>query len=458
MLPEQKSAETADSSNDPDVTTGNPQPIELSQVSTPAPKQSHQKQLLVVAIAIVLIGVVAATYLLKSNGSSPKTVATKAITQQPAAPPQKVAPVETFFASNAGATLNATKTFSPATKKSAILNISSRDFYDNRSIASNQAVQLSKDGSVSIYTTALYDSNTNRAEGDSGILSTSLYVKTVGTETEIVKASNNQVISDQLITPDGSKVYYLLYTQAGDVPNTDLHEYNVGTKKDTRLKQDVFTTINVNRSPLTYLADGSLRLYVAAKSPLVTEYEYKNGSLTTRDLQVSKFCNDCRPEYGQPLSPDGKMLLMESGTVDVGFSYYVLDLVTGEGKQIYKPQITEQPRIAFWSPDSKQIAYDISANGSAGQKTIGLEFRFEILAVASGKIIKGTVDPSISIADANYSKHFVELLGWSPQGDYIAFANGGRIKIYNLADKSVFETGIEASSPFSGTGYGWYEK
>jgi hypothetical protein len=414
-----------------------------------SPKWYKKKSTIVILVVILLaIGGLIAWILMK-NSDKPAEKASS--TTESSGATTETAPY--FYL---GPDTKSVSVYNPETKVKSSISISASENEALRGagISSNKSVQVSADGKVVAYAT---ENLTNCGEGGCEVTDTFIYAKTGGTAEQLVKLPQPQALDDWLLTADGKTIFYLVNMDSSKMAGLDLHKVTLSDKKDTLVKQNIFAA-NVNKTPMFAVGNDAFRVYDNQTG--MVEYRYEAGAVTNKELNVDSFCADCRAEYGQPLSPDGKTLVLESGSIPNNFVYHTLDLTNNTHKQIFKTaKTTEQPIGVYWAPDGSAIAYDIGANGSEGQNEVGLKSRFEIYEIASGETTVGFSDPSPGVDDQNYNNHFVELLGWSFDSGYIAFLNNDMVKVYKLADATSADTGISIESPLSSSvGHGWYKQ
>lgn len=435
-----------DSENN-DQGTGQPEFL----IGQPKDTKWYKKKSTIILLILLLLlaGGLAAWMLLKKDATEPS--------KKPSSKAKTSDTVEAFPYFYLGADTKSISVYNPKTKAKTSIAISAGEGEAllSSSISSNKSVQISADGAVVAWAT---EKQTNCGEGGCEITDTHIYVKVGGETEQLVKVSQPQMIDDWLVSPDGKTVYYLVNQDSTKAAAYDLHKVTVADKKDTLVKKTVFDPATTNKTPMFAVGNNALRIYDNQAG--IIEYRYDGTDVTTKKLAVDSFCDDCRVEYGQPLSPDGKKLILESGNTSGTFSYYLLDIDTITNKQIVKTaKTTEQLLGVYWSSDGTSIAYDITANGSAGQNDTSLKFRFEMYEIASGKTTVGFSDTSPGVNGPNYNNHFVTLLGWSLDDDYIALLNNDMVKIYDVAAADTADSGVATDSPISSNvGYGWYSR
>lgn len=409
---------------------------------------SKKKIVLLTLLALVLLGGSAAVWFMTRKDSNKPT------SQSSVASPAATKTSPYFYLAPDTKTIGVYNADTKA-KSSIAITVGENEESAGGSLGSNKSVQISANGQAIAYSTARCGSQGEGCDQTNSYL----YLKTGSNTEQIVKLNAPQQLDDWIMSPDGKTIFYLVNKDNSKPAGFDLHKITTADKKDTLIKQNIFGAATVNeKTPMFALGNDSFRVYDNGSD--VTEYRYENGGLTSRDLGINKFCGDCRVEYGQPLSTDGKTLILKSGSTSSVWIYYTLDLTTGTHKQIVKTaKTTEQLLNGSWSPDGKSIAYDIVANGIAGQNEVGFKNRFEVYDIATGKTTVGFTDPSPGVNDQNYSKNFVELLGWSPDAAYIAFLNNDSVKLYKLDNASTTDTGVGTQNPISSNvGFGWYSK
>ena len=314
------------------------------------------------------------------------------------------------------------------------------------------AFRFSKDGSALIYETFIEDKARSHSGESGDFVATKesyLYLKVGSQIQQVAHVSLPDAEFSSVITPDKLTIFYILN-------RSDLHKYDLVNKKDTLVKENVFNGKETGEPPTLYADNKALVFYL--EKPGITEYRYENNTLNSRAMDTGSFCSSCNLTLDGSVSPDGKSLVLISPPVDGKFRFYLLNLTNGEHKEIVATSKSTEglDSIAVWSPDSKSIAYQFSPYGNEGHDEVGFKNRFEILDLESGRKTIGFSDPSPGIKNPDYTKHFVQLLDWSPNNAYIAFANNGRAKLYQVSNQKVIDTGISQASPFgSGTFYTW---
>src|SRR5690606_28518908 len=100
---------------------------------------------------------------------------------------------------------------------------------------------------------------------------------------------------------------------------------------------------------------GNIYYYVFNEGSALTEHKVSGNTYTSRKIERVACDNavTCAIEYPQPLSPDGKQLILEDikDGEKGGFSYYLLDLSSGKTNKLWDFKDSSiQAGWAFWSP------------------------------------------------------------------------------------------------------------
>jgi len=453
--PQNNTPETGQTTNEESVIQSQKVTTMDRQAKPPIHRRITKKLSLAIVTAVALVASGAYAFYNINNRNTPPAATSPSINviKQEPNTSQKTSPY--FYLATDTKSVNIYNADTKTKSKIAITAGKDEAFFIGGSSGVNRSVQISLNGQSVAYSTA---KQINCGEG-CDITDTFIYVKSGEKAEQIVKIAQPQMLDDWVMSSDAKSIFYLIKKDSSKAAEFDLRKINLADKKDTLLKQNAFDSASAaNKTPMFVLGNDSFRIYDNQIG--VNEYRYENGNLTSKNLEVNKFCGDCRVEYGQPLSPDGKTLILESGSISGTFSYYTLDLANGGSKQIVKTaKPTEQLLNVYWSPNGKAIAYDITANGIAGQDEVGFKFRFETYDIEAGKTTVGLIDPSPGVGNQNYNKHFVNLLGWSPDSAYLAVFNNDVAKLYKLTDASTTDTGIGTESPIgSNVSFGWYIK
>ena len=188
-----------------------------------------------------------------------------------------------------------------------------------------------------------------------------------------------------------------------------------------RLNWDLFS-VNLDGSDLRQLTDSPLEDEIGAWSPDGTQIAYMSYRTGTNSIWVMDADGGHQTPVATTLgrgvmapswSPDGRQLAYM--TADTSNQIYVVDLATGQNRQITSGRTDQYPT---WSPDGKKIAYNTYLPGSA---------HYDIVVVNAD----GTNPTPITTA----SPGTWGMAAWSPDGTAIAAVGwSGDIVLFDPAD------------------------
>lgn len=413
------------------------------------PKPSKKKPILIFIAIIVLIAAAVGAYFLFFKDTPAKSVPQNSQTNS-----QQTSKTKFYLSSSP----SSVKIYDSQTNKVTTQEHSKQDSYNANDISGNFGLQFSKDGSK-VARAVVKHKVEPPTEGPQATEYTKIIVSADNKDDEVLMLMSPATLLDWILSPDGMTIYYIKVTPKGQnnspSDSSDLRKIDIATKKDTLAKENVVDATAI-KLPLTVNSKGDLLFYTSLAYK-ITQHKYDGRVYVEKDLGTKHCKDEPSLSFPQPASPDGKSLLLGC-LVDSKFAYYILDIASSKASESYVlDKSTEALRAGYWSPDSKQVAFDVSAYGREGQEEIGFKNRFEILDVATKKAKLGFSDPAPSINAEDYASHFVSLLGWSPDGKYIAFENANKVKIYTVAMGEIQDSGIVLESPVdSNTFFGWF--
>lgn len=424
--------------NDQSGPTSQDQPVmQPEQTSAPVPGKSKKKLLLLILLLLVIAAAALYLFVFKQADEKPAAGNQSAQSQQSADTDHR------FYYTELPDTV---VFYSPGNNDSESVKLS---LNNDRVLLShvsytNQSVQVSDDGKSIFYLSGTPKPGVWHVEPE--LENTIISVFKDGQETKLVElsAEGGQGIDDWVISPDGAVLYYLVTT--ANKGNLNLRMLTLESKEDVLVKAGVLEP-GTRLNPMFVTAEGDLFMYISPNYTL-TEHKVQDGKYSTREL--GPLGCDCMLEYPQAISPDGTKLLLEeqtSGEDPSDFIYYIRDIASGKLTEIGRPETNLQRVAGLWSPDSKQLAFDTAWFGNAPDT-------FSLRAVLLDLESAQTVD----IYQGTDSADRVTVLGWSPDGRYLAFTHGEQsiVKFYDIANKSVIGNTLNAANITSSDhSYGW---
>lgn len=400
------------------------------------PKKNKKKLLIGLLLVLLLAGGVAYWYFVL-NKDEPTPVVT-----QPADTPITAASGKFYVQKGSGELVE----YNPVTNKQKTISLLIKQDASlaNLIVGSNHPVMFSADGSKML---VVSQSFTGEGEGELAGWQLSLVEKGKSTPLVEVKAPIN--FADWLLTPDGKKVYYVTQqaTDQADPKNTQVKKLYGLTAEDGKSAEikGAFVEGHSNMTPLTIDKGGVLQFYSenGYKTP-ITRYYVTDNTLMSKALGTPTCA--CSFEFPQPISPDGKSILLEQikdgQTGD--FSYYLFSTANGKTTPFLTPEDKNtQWNPTFWSPNSSQIAlssFPFNADNEATNPYVA------IVTVASKKQDK--------IMTTDHKEKAVQLMGWSPDGRLLAVVDASnKLIVYDTVNKSsaTIDIKIEDFQAF-----GWY--
>lgn len=455
IMPEPNPTESAPVTSNPNAAPAN-QPASTAPADAPLQPpgggaRAKFKAIVVGAIVLVVLGV--GGYFAYTKSFNKAAAPTSSV--EPSPSPAAAAKAQYAYIESNDKTVALYNTLTKS-KTGVALTLGAGELIANASTGNNSWLQYSRDGQVLAYAST---TQSTKCDVVCAVEGAQIYVKNgKATPQAVVKFAAGKILNDFALSPDGSTVYYLQTRSKAETDGYDLYKYVVQSNATTLIKEQVVSSAQPSKTPLFALADGSVHFFDSING-VVRHYSVKDGAFAAKTFTVTSTCSDCRVEYGNPLSPDGKTLVLESGTTQSKFSYYTLNLSDGSIKlRLTTPKATEQLGKVAWSPDGTSFAYDISANGGAGQNDTTLKFRVDVYDVATGKITTGPSDTSPGVSNPKFNQSWVNLLSWAPDSKSILFSNQGQVKIYQLATGSAVATDLPLSTPAPSVGYGWFTK
>ncbi|MGZ6005427.1 MAG: hypothetical protein ACXWLH_04725 [Candidatus Saccharimonadales bacterium] len=389
---------------------------------------------LLVLLVLVIVGALSWYAYLHQGG---KSVISKISKSQPAS--------HFYYTENSGTVV----VYDPVTaKKTTIkLTLDENRFFSSFGTSNNKNVQLSSNGQEIFYLSTkpkpgFVAGGEGEPEHDSTILS--VFADNKETKLITVKATAGLTISDWIVTTDGATIYYL--EQQPDKGNTDLHSFDVASKKDTTIKANVAEASGIN-NPIRLAYDGTLVFYSNGDNYYLTRHEVKANFYDSKKLGAP--CN-CGLAGSQPISPDsGEKLILEvqsSGEAPSDFTYYLLDVARNKKTQLAKLPTNTMWLSPIWSPNAQNIVY---ATASFAQEST-FKQKLEVINLKNLKT-KSIVDTELTAKDN------VAPMSWSPDGRYIVYSNGNKVKFYDVKTGKTLDSSLDAESISSGDqSFGWY--
>lgn len=328
------------------------------------------------------------------------------------------------------------------------------------SFGTNMPVQF-KAGSKEF---ALATSGFDAMEGSGDPNSFAISKGTVGGDLEVVLSGKDQYsVADWVYTTDGKEIYYLEQKWGPDRKNllaTELHKIDLATKKDALIGVVDRPTDSTHSRLFSVGSDNSVRFYSdGADGIYQTRLDRTTGKVDTKKI-IDRSAIAVGGLVQNTLSPDGTKLLYENN-IGSGklFKLSVIDIKTGAVSTLLQ---SDDQRLAYgnaqWSPGGEQVAVNTYPFGSEGQKQVGFKNQLIIVTVADAKATVLLEDASPGIDAADYTKHFFNVHGWSPDGAYIAYSNNTNLLFYDLAQKKSTHK-LEVFKGYftfdSGSAYGW---
>ena len=320
----------------------------------------------------------------------------------------------------------------------------------------NVPVQFEAEGKDFVVATSDFDALDATAKPNTFTLSKG----TIGTDPQVILSGKDYAsIADWVYTSDGRDVYYLEQKWGPDrksLLSTELHRVDVATKKDALVGTVDRPTDRSHSRLFSVAVENTVRFYSSQADGIYeTRFDRATTKLTT--VKVSKGDVQFNGFAQNALSPDGTKLVYENLTGK--FTILVLDLTTGVSVKLLE---AEDSQVVYgnvqWSPKSDQVVVNTSPFGGEGQKQVGFKNQILTVNVADRKTTMLMEDLSPGIDAPDYSKHIVNVQGWSPDGNTIVFANNGSLNFYDLTQKKVtskLDIFKDYFSFDSGTGYGW---
>lgn len=411
-------------------------------------KKRNTKKLLLIMLAVLLIAggaVLTYIFLFMKSEPAPQPVAVNQSAEQ--------AYTHRFYISDAKGTLTL---YDPVGKRSEIikLDLSEDRLLHGGSLGQNQPVVFSGDGKTVLYATATPKPGDGLMELESTTLSVFADGKEIKLKTYAV--ADGQTIADWQLSGDAKTVYYLVAgekSDTGDPAMLSLYSIPSAGGEEKLIKENIAKGTSDGGAEASLLRDnsGSIVYYATDEDGVLVEYKITDEQYTSRRVGKVDCAGiaSCSLETPKPLSPDGKQLLLESikdGQMG-SFGYHLLDLATAKTTSLYEPPVaTEQLTWSFWSPDSRQIVADVS---SFGDPKPDFRQRITLISIADGK--------ATALVTAKDSATTLTVLGWSPDGRFLAFSENDKLKLYEFSSKEIVDMDLETLfDTSSDRSFGWY--